>query len=127
MIIKNFARSIFTHGAGKIKLVRAFGGPNGLPTLTPFPRDDGHGYYLDPEDVATRVMRVIAAHDKVGKPETLTLSKTWHNLGIDDLTKVEIFLEIEKEFDMEFADEDVERFKNIREAVEHVARSFHAK
>jgi NADH dehydrogenase (ubiquinone) 1 alpha/beta subcomplex 1 len=127
MIIKNLVRTVFTHSNANTRLARAFGGPNGIPTLTPFPREEGHGYYLDPEEVAKRLMRVISMHDKVSKPQDMTLSKTWHNLGIDDLSKVEIFLEIEKEFDMEFADEDVERFKNIREAVEHVARSFHAR
>lgn len=127
MIISRFARCIAARGLTKPSMMRAFGGPNGIPTLAPFPRDDGHGYYLDPEDVAKRVFRVIAMHDKVKKPEEMSLNKTWYSLGVDDLTKVELFLEIEKEFDMEFADEDVERFKNIHEAVEHVARSFHAR
>lgn len=108
-------------------LARAFSGPNGIPTLKPFPRDEGHGYYLDPEVVASRLLRVLAMHPGVKRPEELTLSKSWASLGIDDLARVEIFLEIEREFDMEFSDQDVERFKNVHEAVEHVSKSFHAR
>lgn len=127
MLINKVVKGVLVRAIGKQSIARAFGGPNGIPTLAPFPRDEGHGYYLDPEDVAKRLMRVISLHDKVKQRQELSLNKTWHNLGVDDLTKVELFLEIEKEFDMEFADEDVERFKNIHEAVEHVARSFHAR
>jgi NADH dehydrogenase (ubiquinone) 1 alpha/beta subcomplex 1 len=127
MLIRQAAAKLLTKTAHRSVLARAFSGPNGIPTLKPFPRDDGHGYYLDPEEVSKRLMRIIALHPDVKRPEELSLNKTWTALGIDDLSRVEIFLEIEKEFDMEFSDQDVERFKNIHEAVEHVARSFHAR
>lgn len=127
MLIRQTVCKLVSKGGARSGLTRAFSGPNGVPTLKPFPRDDGHGYYLDPEQVAQRVLRVVALHPDVKRPEELALNKTFSALGIDDLARVEIFLEIEKEFDMEFADQDVERFKNIHETVEHVARSFHAR
>lgn len=127
MLIKRAAAQCITAAQRRPSLVRFFSGPNGIPTLKPFQRDDGHGYYLDPEAVAQRLLRVVAMHDKVARPSELALGKTFAALGIDDLSKVEIFLEVEKEFDMELADQDVERFKNLAEAVEHVARSFHAR
>ena len=95
--------------------------------MKPFPRDEASGYYLDPNVVAERMIRIVSLHDKLKHPENLTLEKTFYQIGMDDLTKVEIFLEIEKEFDIEFADDDVERFKNLHDAVEHVSRSFFAK
>jgi NADH dehydrogenase (ubiquinone) 1 alpha/beta subcomplex 1 len=127
MLIRQTAAKLITKTLGRPMLARAFSGPNGIPTLKPFPRDEGHGYYLDPEVVASRLLRVLAMHPGVKRPEELTLSKSWASLGIDDLARVEIFLEIEREFDMEFSDQDVERFKNVHEAVEHVSKSFHAR
>ena len=35
-------------------------------------------------------------------------------------------LEAENEFNLEFADEDVENFKTVQDAVEHIAKSFYA-
>jgi NADH dehydrogenase (ubiquinone) 1 alpha/beta subcomplex 1 len=127
MLIRQSAAKLITKTLGRPVLSRAFSGPNGIPTLKPFPRDEGHGYYLDPEEVSKRLMRVIAMHPGVKRPDELTLSKSWTALGIDDLARVEIFLEIEREFEIEFSDQDVERFKNIHEAVEHVAKSFFAR
>lgn len=110
------------------RLIRGFGGvPSEGPSLKPFPRDDASGYFLNPEEVATRMLSIVALHDQVKNREEMTLKKTFHQLGIDDLTKVELFLEIEREFDIEFADDDVEAFKNFGDAVEHVSKSFHSK
>lgn len=109
-------------------VLRRFGGHgNGEPSLVPFPREEKSGYYLNPEEVAVRLIKIITLHDKVANAENVTLGKTFRQLGVDELTKVEIFLEVEKEFDIEFADEDVERFKNLHEVVEYLSRSFFAK
>jgi hypothetical protein len=40
--------------------------------------------------VARRFVKLISLHDKVANPHLITLEKTWHNLGVDDLTYVEI-------------------------------------
>jgi acyl carrier protein len=34
-------------------------------------------------------------------------------MGLNDLTYVEVMLEAENEFNLEFADEDLERFANL--------------
>lgn len=112
----------------QMRLSRWFGGHgNGEPSIQPFARDEKSGYYMNPEEVAVRLIKILTLHDKVQHTDNVTLRKTFANLGIDDLTKVEIFLELEKEFDLEFADEDVERFKNLHDVVEHVSRSFFAR
>lgn len=124
-MIRKLARSLIANS--RPTMGRYFGGGGGEPSNTPFPRDEKSGYFLNPEEVAVRMIKIMTLHNNMRHKEAVTLGKTWSQLGIDDLTKVEIFLEIEKEFDIEFADEDVERFKNVHEAVEHVARSFHSK
>jgi len=40
------------------------------------------------------------------------------------LTYVEIMLEAENEFYIEIADEDLERFRSVEDAVEFISRSF---
>jgi NADH dehydrogenase (ubiquinone) 1 alpha/beta subcomplex 1 len=37
-----------------------------------------------------------------------------------------VMVEVEREFEIEFPDEDVERFRNVNDAVEFIARSFFA-
>lgn len=127
-MIRRVLASLAKPQGARARVVRCFGGHgNGEPGIQPFPRDDKSGYYLNPEEVATRLIKILTLHDKVRQPENVTLRKTFVNLGVDDLTKVEIFLELEKEFDLEFADEDVERFRDLHDVVEHVSRSFFAR
>ena len=93
-------------------------------------RSDKHEHYLNPEDVSRRMLRIFASHDNVNTATDLTLATTFHemksNYGLDELSKVEVFLEVEKEFSMQLPCEAVERFVNLREAVEYISKSFHA-
>lgn len=63
-------------------------------------------YYSDPMVVAERVVRLFALHDNVNDPESVALSSTFVEMGLNDLDMAEIMIGIEKEFDMEI-DEDV--------------------
>lgn len=90
-------------------------------------RNEKHGYYKDPEEVSRRLIKLIALHDKVKNPHLITLKSTWHELGLDELSYVEVMLEAEQEFVMEFPDDEVEKFKNVEDAVNFIARSFYAK
>jgi NADH dehydrogenase (ubiquinone) 1 alpha/beta subcomplex 1 len=90
-------------------------------------REEKHGYYKDPNEVARRLIKLIALHDKVKNPHLIKLQSTWHEIGLDELSYVEVMLEAEQEFCLEFPDDEVERFKNVEDAVEFVARSFFAK
>jgi NADH dehydrogenase (ubiquinone) 1 alpha/beta subcomplex 1, acyl-carrier protein len=70
------------------------------------------------------VIRVIASLDCIKENQEITLNSTWTELGIDELTKVELFLEIETEFIFEFPCEELEKFKNVGDAVEYISQSF---
>jgi acyl carrier protein len=63
-------------------------------------------------------------HDKVGNPSAIKLTSKWNEIGVCPLTYVEIMLEAENEFYIELADEDLERFVTVNDAVEHISRSF---
>ncbi len=56
----------------------------------------------------------------------MTLNPQWYELGISDLDYVEIMVGGENEFNMEFPDDVVEKFKDIHDAVQYVSRSFWA-
>lgn len=121
-ILKSASKGPMTYNG----IIRKFGGPNPGMQTAPYPRDEKSGYFIDPEEAARRVIKIVAAHPEAPVDMPITLEATWFNLGISDLGKVEIFLEIENEFDVQFADENVERSGNLRDAVEYVSRSFFA-
>ena len=87
-------------------------------------RNEKSGYFANPDDVARRLIRLISLHDKVKNPSAITLQSTWKDIGVDPLTYVEIMLEAENEFYIEIADEDLERFRSVEDAVEFISRSF---
>jgi len=47
----------------------------------------------------------------------ITLKSTWHEIGLNEMTYVEVMVEVEREFEIELADEDVEGFRNVHDAV----------
>jgi NADH dehydrogenase (ubiquinone) 1 alpha/beta subcomplex 1 len=76
------------------------------------PREKGE-YYADPMDVAERVVRLIALHDNVRDPASVTLSSHFSELGLNALDMCEVFIGIEREFDLEIADEDCETMQTV--------------
>ena len=89
-------------------------------------RNDKNGYFLDPEDVSRRFTKLIAMHDKCKDPSKITLGSTFFDLGLDDLAVVELMVEAEQEFYMEFPEDDLEKLRTVEDVVEYVSRSFFA-
>lgn len=76
------------------------------------PRASGE-YYADPMDVAERVIRLIALHDNVYDPSSVTPKSTFAGLGLNALDMCEVFIGIEREFDMEISEEDCEAMTTV--------------
>ena len=76
---------------------------------------------------AERIVRVIALHDHVNDPASITLANSFQELGLNALDLCEIHMAVEKEFDFEMAEDVVETFTTVNDLVEHVARNFYAK
>lgn len=89
-------------------------------------RNERQGYYIDPNEVARRLVKLMALHDNVKNPEKITLDSTFIEHGFDELSYVELMLEAEDEFYMEFPDDDVEKFRTVNEAVQYISRSFYS-
>jgi acyl carrier protein len=86
------------------------------------PREKGD-YYADPLDVAERVVRLFALHDNVRDPSAVTLNSSFSELGLNALDMCEVFIGIEREFDLEIADEDCESMQTIQELVEFLSKN----
>ena len=84
-------------------------------------------YFADPIAVAERVVRLIALHDNVRDPAAVTLNSSFEDLGLNVLDLQEIFLQAEREFDVEISEEDCESFVTVNDLVENLARNFYTK
>ena len=78
-------------------------------------------------DVAERVVRIIALHDNVNDPTSVTTGKKFEELGLNALDLCEIFIGVEREFDLEIAEENCEAMTTVNDLVEFLARSPHSK
>lgn len=85
------------------------------------PREKGE-YYADPLDVAERVVRLIALHDNVRDPASVTLASNFNELGLNALDMCEVFIGVEREFDLEISEEDCEAMSSIQELVEFLSK-----
>ncbi len=54
-------------------------------------------YFADPEKIAFQVATIMSMHDSL-KTKEITLKKTFLELGLSDLDKQEIMIELENEF-----------------------------
>ena len=85
------------------------------------PREQGE-YYADPLEVAERVVRLIALHDNVRDPASVTLASNFYELGLNALDMCEVFIGVEREFDLEISEEDCEAMSSIKELVEFLSK-----
>ena len=52
--------------------------------------------------------------------DAVTMDATLEDLGADSLDMVELVMAMEEEFDIEFADEDVEKLQSVEDLVEYI-------
>ena len=80
-------------------------------------------YYSDPIEVAERVVRLIALHDHCRDPSSVTLNKSFEQLGLNALDMCEVFIGCEREFDLEIAEEDCESMSHVNDLVEFLSKN----
>ena len=75
------------------------------------------------QDTQQKVIEVIAEKLSIPK-ENITLEATFKNdLGADSLDIVEMIMSFEETFGIEIKDEDAEKIKVVRDAVDHIHAS----
>ena len=103
-----------------------------MPTMTPMrtyfqdnvlmKREQGE-YYGDPMAIGERIVRMFALHDNVADPTSITLDSSFEELGLNALDMAEIFIGIEREFDLEIDEDVCESLRTLNELVEFLAKN----
>jgi NADH dehydrogenase (ubiquinone) 1 alpha/beta subcomplex 1 len=92
--------------------------------FTPFARfsTSNPNYQQDGKEVEDRVFTVLRSFDKVNKDKLSSNAHLQNDLGLDSLDRVEVVLAVEEEFNMEFSDEQSDKFASVNEIVDFIAR-----
>ena len=71
-------------------------------------------------DIASRVKAIIV--DKLGVDETEVVAEAsfTNDLGADSLDTVELIMEFEKEFDIQFPDDQAENISTVGQAIKYI-------
>jgi acyl carrier protein len=72
------------------------------------------------EDITQRVIRVIAANQRI-QPETITEDSTFLQLNIDSLDGLHILFEVEEEFGVDVPDDAARGFTSVRQVIDGVS------
>jgi acyl carrier protein len=74
-----------------------------------------------PDQLTQRVLSVIAATQRIS-PETVTIDKSFQELGIDSMDGINILFALENEFDITIPDEQAKQIRSIREMVQGIEK-----
>ena len=70
--------------------------------------------------VTERVYEIVATQLGVSKEQITPETHFVNDLGADSLDQVELVMELEEEFDIDVADEDVERLKTLGDLIRYI-------
>ncbi|MBD3391759.1 MAG: acyl carrier protein [Chitinivibrionales bacterium] len=71
-------------------------------------------------DREAKVKQIIAEKLGVGEDKIAPQSSFVDDLGADSLDQVELIMAFEDEFDIEIPDEDAEKMKSVKDALEYL-------
>uniref|UniRef100_UPI002FE4FB2D NDUFAB1-beta n=1 Tax=Euglena gracilis TaxID=3039 RepID=UPI002FE4FB2D len=98
-----------------IEAQKRWGGGHGHGPVTPL---DSAIHFLDREDVTKRVLKIVAAFDKVTK-EVKADSHFVNDLGLDSLDVVEVVMALEWEFQVEMHSSEAEMIASVADAIDY--------
>lgn len=78
------------------------------------------------QDLAQRVARVIAETQRID-PATVTVDKSFQDLGIDSLDGINILFALEGEFDLDIPDDAARDIRTVQEMVDGIQKLLAAK
>ncbi len=70
-------------------------------------------------DILGKVKKIVSEHLDI-EEEKITMESTFEGLEADSLDVVELVVSLEQEFDLEIADEEVEKIKSIGDVVNYI-------
>ena len=71
------------------------------------------------DQLTQRVLSVIAATQRIS-PESVTIDKSFQELGIDSMDGINILFAMENEFDITIPDEQAKKIHSIQEMVQGI-------
>merc|ERR1719183_1689379 len=77
--------------------------------------------FIDPAEVADRIVTVVKNFDKVGPSKVSPSSKFADDLGLDSLDAVEVVMAIEDEFAIEIPDAEADKIASVEDAIEYIS------
>ncbi|XP_015110177.1 acyl carrier protein, mitochondrial isoform X2 [Diachasma alloeum] len=76
---------------------------------------------LTPNEIEERVLKVVAAYDKISADKLSLDSHFMNDLGLDSLDHVEVIMAIEDDFGFEIPDVDAEKLMKPGDIVRYIA------
>jgi acyl carrier protein len=83
--------------------------------------DDAPSTVELPEDLKTRVIKVIAKTQRI-PPETVSIDSTFEELKIDSLDGINLIFALESEFNVDIPDDDARAIRSVRQMAEGIAQ-----
>ena len=74
-----------------------------------------------PDQLTQRVLNAIAATQRIS-PDTVTIDKSFQELGIDSMDGINILFALENEFDITIPDELAKQIRSIQEMVDGIRK-----
>lgn len=71
-------------------------------------------------DYEVKVKQIVAEKLGVGEDKVTPQSSFVDDLGADSLDQVELIMALEDEFDLEIPDEDAEKLKTVKDALDYI-------
>jgi acyl carrier protein len=82
---------------------------------------------MSDEGIASEVERVVRRHLDVADRALDVSTRFVDDLGADSLAVVDLTLALEEAFDIDIADEDVERLRTLQDAIDYVEQRLAAR
>jgi acyl carrier protein len=83
--------------------------------------DDASSTVALPQDLKTRVIRVIAKTQRIPL-ETVSIDSTFEELKIDSLDGINLIFALESEFNVDIDDEEARSIKSVRQMADGIAQ-----
>ena len=74
-------------------------------------------------DIAKRVKEIVAEQLGVEEAQVVPEASFMDDLGADSLDTVELVMALEEEFDIEIPDEDAEKIKTVKDAIDYIEKN----
>jgi acyl carrier protein len=78
-------------------------------------------------EVETKVKKIICEQLDVPEDDIVPSASFVDDLGADSLDQVELIMAMEEEFDISIPDEDAEKIKTVKDAVDYITKALKAK